>query len=655
MKINFLYIICFTQLLVGCGGGGSNQPETGSGIEEDIPGEVLHYDEDVKIDQSTELILFAPSNNLTNIAWIQTDGPDVEFYARNSKVIAFTPTESGSYSFQVDYVVDGSTAGTLSHTFSVVSEVSPLTIRLGHSVLEENAVSLASFADGDDQSTQLDKSSWVWEQIQGPSVTFSEEETDGQGSVFFDAPEVDQDTILSFRVTGDILGSSYSDEISILVENSSIQVPDSGPFRSRVAQVYPYRSDPLGGQTLVDCVYSNLTQYDECTFADTPLIAQITTSPTVEDIMSKVLVSHDWMGSQFEKFLQEHDEFDDFKNLLRAVTAVVISYDIRPSFYNPTTGAIYLDPDDLWETPAQRDTINSAPDYRSGFGSELQFEMPWRYVKDNDYAYYYYPSRYRISRTLDNSKYSFAALLYHELAHANDFFPSTRWLTYSDSKTVYDAVNEVYQARQIESDFLQNNYPLDPQYLSGGNELTKLAQVRFRDPDAIQEYQKSFTMEYVANMFKTEGAPQFYSYSTTREDFAILFDGFMMYARYGVNRDVAVSDQDYNNFVWGQRDRKGESWIKPRVSFVASSVLPEFSEASGIISNLSPPLSLDNTVSWRDSVLIPSDDLSAHESEQLKSGHRDHRLIPLNGEIWHYDQLNKYNKNKRFGVLERDE
>ena len=60
-------------------------------------------------------------------------------------------------------------------------------------------------------------------------------------------------------------------------------------------------------------------------------------------------------------------------------------------------------------------------------------------------------------------------------------------------------------------------------------------------------------------------------------------------------------------------------------------------------------------MSWRDSVSIPSDDLSALESKQLKSGHRDHRLIPLNGEIWHYDQLKKYNKNKRFGVLERDE
>ena len=218
-------------------------------------------------------------------------------------------------------------------------------------------------------------------------------------------------------------------------------------------------------------------------------------------------------------------------------------------------------------------------------------------MKDNDYAYFYYPSRYRITRTLEDSKYSFAALLYHELAHANDFFPSTRWLSYSSSKTVYDAVNEVYQARQIESDFLQNSYPLDPQYLSGGNELTKLAQVRFRDPDSIQEYQKLFSMDDVANMFKTEGAPQFYSYSTTREDFAILFDGFMMYARYGVSRDVGVSDQAYTDFVWGQRDRKGEIWIKPRLAFVASSVLPEFSEASGIISELPLPSALDVNVS----------------------------------------------------------
>ena len=626
--------------LTGCGGGGSGSSQQ-IPIEEEVIGEIIQDSAVVSIGQSTELILFAPQNALSNIQWSQTGGPSVEFYAKNSKVIAFTPTESGNYSFQVEYVVDEVKSSTLSHSFDVGTDISDLTVRLGHAVLEENAVSLVSFAAGDESNEQIDKTSWRWEQILGPTVTFTSDNTDGESSVFFNAPSVNQDTILKFRLSGRVGEADTSDEISILVENSDIEVPESGPFRTRIADVYPYRPDPLAGQTLVDCVYSNLAQYDVCTFDDTPLIAQITTSPTVDDIMKKVIVSHDWMGSQFEKFLTNYDEFDDFKNLLRAVTAIVISYDIRPSFYNPTTGAIYLDPDDLWETPAQRDTINSAPDYRSGFGSELQFEMPWRYVKDNDYAYFYYPSRYRITRTLEDSKYSFAALLYHELAHANDFFPSTRWLSYSPSKTVYDAVNEVYQARQIESDFLQNSYPLDPQYLSGGNELTKLAQVRFRDPDSIQEYQKLFSMDDVANMFKTEGAPQFYSYSTTREDFAILFDGFMMYARYGVSRDVGVSDQAYTDFVWGQRDRKGEIWIKPRLAFVASSVLPEFSEASGIISELPLPSALDDNVSWRESVSSIPETSRSHDHK------RDHRLMPMEGEIWHYDQR----KSRNCGLL----
>ena len=493
---------------------------------------------------------------------------------------------------------------------------------------------MISYVSDELDGSQIDKSSWRWTQTQGPNVTFTELSTNGQGSVFFDAPVVDEDTILKFSLTGEIDGVSYTDDIAILVEDSEISVPlSNAPFTNRIADVFLYNSTSPAGQRLVECVYSNSTEYDDCTFGESPLIAQVTTTPTVNDIMDRVIVSHRWMGDQFKKFLETYDTNDDFKNLLRATTAVVISYDVRPSFYSPTLGAIYLDPDDLWETPAQRDTINQAPDYRAGFGAELQFEMPWRYVKDNDYAYYYYPLRNRMSRTLEDSKYSFASLLYHELAHANDFFPSTRWLSYSNSTTIYDAVVEVYNAQQIESDFLQNNYPLDPFYASGGqNELTKLAQVRFRDPNLVTQQQIDYTMNDVANMFMTEGAPQFYSYSSTREDLAILFDGFMMHARYGVSRDVAVSDQDYSDIVWGQRDRIGESWIKPRVSFVATRVLPEFSSAATVVQNMAPPTALQDGKTWRDSVVI--DDLTAFKDQKMpaeKNEPVDSRLVPMDG------------------------
>jgi len=619
-------------ILSSCGGGGSSKTTTVTPPTSEPPGEVIQIESEVSLGQSTELVLYAPDSDISNILWRQTAGADLEFYAKDSKVIGFTPVESGSYGLEVDYTIDGSTTNTISHTFTVDDNQSQLSVRLGHAVVEGNAVSLVSYATNDSESNEIDKSSWRWTQTKGPSVVFSELSTNGQVAVFFDAPNVDEDTVLKFALAGEIEGEGHTDEIAILVENSTISVPlDDAPFTNRVANVFLYNPNSPAGEQLINCVYSNNTKYDDCNFGQSPLIAQVTTSPTVDDIMNRVIVSHQWMGDQFKKFLENYDTNDDFKNLLRATTAVVISYDIRPSFYSPTLGAIYLDPDDLWETPAQRDTINQAPDYRADFGAELQFEMPWRYVKDNAYAYYSYPLRYRLSRSLDDSKYSFASLLYHELAHANDFFPSTRWLTYSNSTTVYDAVVEVYNANQILSDYLQDNYPLDALYASGGqNELTRLAQVRFQDPSLVTQQQIEYTMTDVANMFKTEGAPQFYSYSSTREDLAILFDGFMMFARYGVSRDVAVSDQQYSDIVWGQRGRIGESWIKPRVSFVATRVLPEFTSAATVVQNLSSPTALQDSKSWRESVVV--DELSEFSlTPSLRPSPTDSRLVPRDG------------------------
>lgn len=619
-------------ILSSCGGGGSAKTTTVTPPTFEPPGEVIQIESEVSLGQSTELVLYAPDSDISNILWRQTAGADLEFYAKDSKVIGFTPAESGSYGLEVDYTIDGSTTNTISHTFTVDDNQSQLSVRLGHAVVEGNAVSLVSYATNDSESNEIDKSSWRWTQTKGPSVVFSELSTNGQVAVFFDAPNVDEDTVLKFALAGEIEGEGHTDEIAILVENSTISVPlDDAPFTNRVANVFLYNPNSPAGEQLINCVYSNNTKYDDCNFGQSPLIAQVTTSPTVDDIMNRVIVSHQWMGDQFKKFLENYDTNDDFKNLLRATTAVVISYDIRPSFYSPTLGAIYLDPDDLWETPAQRDTINQAPDYRADFGAELQFEMPWRYVKDNAYAYYSYPLRYRLSRSLDDSKYSFASLLYHELAHANDFFPSTRWLTYSNSTTVYDAVVEVYNANQILSDYLQDNYPLDALYASGGqNELTRLAQVRFQDPSLVTQQQIEYTMTDVANMFKTEGAPQFYSYSSTREDLAILFDGFMMFARYGVSRDVAVSDQQYSDIVWGQRGRIGESWIKPRVSFVATRVLPEFTSAATVVQNLSSPTALQDSKSWRESVFV--DELSEFSlTPSLRTSPTDSRLVPRDG------------------------
>ena len=139
--------------------------------------------------------------------------------------------------------------------------------------------------------------------------------------------------------------------------------------------------------------------------------------------MNRVLVSHAWMGDVFEQFLLTLDPSGDVRRLLNGVTAVVIGAHVRPSMTYFVTGAIYLDPDDLWLLPAQRDVIDEQPDYRSSFDVGLRYSGPWRYVLNGEYAWYSYAASARATRALDDVHYSLIRVLYHELAHASDALP----------------------------------------------------------------------------------------------------------------------------------------------------------------------------------------------------------------------------------------
>ena len=99
--------------------------------------------------------------------------------------------------------------------------------------------------------------------------------------------------------------------------------------------------------------------------------------------------------------------------MMRGVTAIVISYDIRPSKYSIYSGAIYLDPNFMWLTREERDVIDDTPDFRSGYGAELQFDFLRRYVISNT-------DIQSLPRDIDTISLSTASLLFHLLAHANN-------------------------------------------------------------------------------------------------------------------------------------------------------------------------------------------------------------------------------------------
>jgi hypothetical protein len=560
--------------------------------------DIIQVDLKQNINQSIDLFRYIPSESITNIDWQQTSGNEVSILSPNSKVISFTPTEAGNYSFNVSFSVNEGEIQTLIKTVIVDEIDNKLTARFSHSVLADNQVSFRASVE-----PSIDINSIKWEQQQGPTVALSSENSDGELAIFFDAPQVMTDTIVSFNVSAkdsatDII---YTDQVAVLIEPAN-PIADNAYFSDRVAKVFAYNNSPYA-EALVNCIYSN-TLTSSCTLSQTPLIAEevkaSTVPPTVAIIMDRVLVSHQWMGDRFKQFLINNDTNNDIKNLLRATTAIVIAYDVRPSFYWAATGAIYLDAENFWLTPEERDTINEAPDFRANFGNDLQFVMPWRYVKNNDYASKRFSITERSPRSAEDGLYRLISLMYHELAHANDFFPSNEWYVHDSNKRVLDAA----LSTDFESDKLAINLPLVSQ------EMVDLGQVSFAGNTAT-EIQKTYLPADIESFFEPDRASDYYAYSSLREDYAMLFEELMMQSRFNVNRDVAITNQptgsnvSANDYIvtWGQRGRIGDNKLIERALFTANRVLPEF-DSQTAINQLAQPIPMIVGNNWLENLVI---------------------------------------------------
>ncbi|TPH16437.1 hypothetical protein [Litorilituus lipolyticus] len=582
--------------LTGCGGSSSSDNTPPAQTPDNNT--ILHIEDTFKINQSAELFLYYPNEEITNINWQQTSGSPVTFLAKNSKAISFTPKTSGDYQFTVNFLVNGISQN-LDKTITVLEENSDITARLAHTVTMENKVSLRVATTND-----VAHDSISWQQTAGPTVSFTHDDNSGNYAIFFDAPTVNEDTLITFEATASSDNGTFTDKVAVLVEPAQA-ITNNAYFDSRVAHVFPYNDNSPYASDIVDCVYSNkLTS--SCTLSKLPLIAQETLgssqTPDIDDIMDRVVVSHHWMGDRFKHFIENFDENNDFKHLLRATTAIVISYDVRPSFYWAATGAIYLDPENFWITPEERDTINEAPDFRSNFGKDLQFVMPWRYVKDNNYASLYFSKNNRVTRTEHDGLYRLTSLMYHELAHANDFFPSNEWFIHSSGSRVLDAAT----SSNFESDKLSITHPLHSQ------EMRNLAQVSFKGETASTS-QKAYLPNDIKSFFEADEATDYYAYSSLREDYAMLFEELMMQSRYRVFRDVAITNQPTGSNVsgadyivtWGQRGRIGEAKLKQRVFFSASRVLPEF-DSNTALNNVPAPIQMIVGDNWIENLTISS-------------------------------------------------
>ncbi|HUL67929.1 MAG TPA: hypothetical protein VLW55_25270 [Burkholderiaceae bacterium] len=546
---------------------------------------------------------------LRSVQWTQTAGPTVALLSDKTPAISFLPPTAATYSFRADIVDVNGTGSSATVDIPVVANTdsTSIAIRDDQAVRQSGNISLRSWptlAPGDSVV------SVTWKQTLGPPAVL---DTSDPLRALFTAPMVARDSVLAFTATLQTAqGNIATDEAVVLVE-STAQAPNADQYAfagDHVSRVYAYKPAGQYASALQQCVYDPQLQWtgagkNTCSLAVLPFLAQDTggAEPSVAQIMDRVVVSHDWVGAVFEQFIARSD-MADVRRLLNGVTAVVIGAHVRPSFYFVLTGAIYLDADNFWLTPEQRDLIDETPDFRSGFDRDLEYSGVWRYALNGNNIFQYFPPTSRLNRTLDYLVFESAWLLYHELGHAGDFLPPAVRGSLDPSSSAWDNIGPRYGAAQLPSDVIAQQLPLTSVILRG------LAQVKFFGAQA-DAAQRAYTPTQVGSSFSGDRASDEYSYSTTREDIAMLFEEFMMFHRHGIRRDIAFTDKimptttgDTLSVRWGQRGRDGAVAVEPRVKIAVQNIAPWIDPA--LVDALPPPLDMRAGESWNANLSLPA-------------------------------------------------
>jgi len=388
--------------------------------------------------------------------------------------------------------------------------------------------------------------------------------------------------------------------------------------KETLRDTFVYRKDSPYTTVLRKCIGVQKI-VNSCLLSELPLLAQESSPPTKDMIMKRLVVSHQWMGERFSQMLDILP--DDIKILLGSVTAIVIDDDIRPSYYYPLTGAIYLDPRYFWITPDEADTITKQDDYRSEYGNKLQFLDLTYYIKNGQYAIDYYSLDDNIVRDPHKIKYNLARLLYHELTHANDLVRQDMIPSFFyPERTIYNAIYDEYFTWW--SGFLTYYYPLY------STELTQLGQVLYKGVEAT-ELEQSYLPNEVGEMFAQDGASDMYAYSDSKEDLAMLFEATMMKYHYGMDvyigflTNPTTTNPTADDYIlgWGEINSIASDRVKHRAKLISSYLLPNVNWDYFFDNDVGTSRLMTTDIPWYQSVNLANSSTTRNVNHPTKEEH----------------------------------
>lgn len=370
-------------------------------------------------------------------------------------------------------------------------------------------------------------------------------------------------------------------------------------FFNKVGSVYPYNSKSNYSKQIQKCIYAREKE-NSCTFSELPLIGMEKKEITIDLILNRTLISHDYLGFTFKEILKRMPQ--ETLQLFGAVNAIVISDKINPSFYTSSTGAIYLSGRYFWTNQEEKMQMTTVKDYRSGFSSALSFADYNGYIKNKEPID---EIDHLKTRTYDEIFFPIARLLFHELAHANDYFPSSFYLDEAslDQKQTY---KEVGTYRYINYKIVSDSFPTNV----ASQVLKKLGKVMY-DGETPTKEEKELTAFDIKNEFLNDVASDMYAYSDPMEDLAMVFEESLSLYYFDAYRYFLLISYPHSDFVvpkdyeypivWGEIGRVLRPEIQSRATFSVDKILGNeiSSKVKNKLNNLYP-IEIPQDTAWDD-------------------------------------------------------
>ncbi len=392
------------------------------------------------------------------------------------------------------------------------------------------------------------------------------------------------------------LGCSKSS--SIPVDHNEQAVLTNGDFFLHPEEVHLYNPAQPNADKIKTCAFANENE-KSCAVNESPLIGMGKDSITIEDILDKTMSSKPEYIETFRYVLNKMPR--ETLSMFGAVNAVVISERINPSFYTYRSGAIYLSASYFWKTPEEKAVATVTKDYRESFGMTLQFSETNDYInmKSKQSAYDALSKKYR---TNDDLFPLLSRLLWHELAHANDFFPKSFYNSQDleASKTFYEITDLRWDKKQILSQNLKTNL--------NSEILLRMGEVLYQGDTATQK-DLDTSARAIVEEYKNDSAADLYAYSTPREDLAMLVEKSFMYHYYGFSSYTLFIKYPQANFTvpesfdypiaGGIKDKVADNKVKERVQGVLEGIF-DYSLSQRVLGSLDQikPVDIPEDTGW---------------------------------------------------------